>query len=779
MTCSKHHTENFPDMHEPPLKKRQTTSSSGGTQQLAVSQESLSQERPSNAIRTAPQLVEAFERHYLNQKFKSILLNSDNYPIQVVPPQFAATVRLVAAIESNQTIGIKHILKRIYCYALAKLHRKAQRVENVEGIAVLKIYHYLRLGRKWSAIVECIRSIISHILASEVSETEATGILYVLETGSVWERAPKEACSAALSTLYAKPGIYQRVKMFNPYVNSALCRIPGMKYEFVSCNNSGKRYLHLGSNTSSGWKASSMAAVFEVLSESKGDHSELAGVLCVLLCFLARSEVPLQLCLRGATPRKRWSNHGDIEVMDALDVGLVPELVHALSHPTDLNDALRELQSFSAVSKSDSTWLLNPTVSTRILCSLPLKFHPFWRQQALIVAFRSIPWKFLEPRPLDIKLFLPHLQHTVNEVRHHDGFQDMAPNIRTDLSLTLAEASRFPGMEWKRFVIDQAKEVLPNSNDGYLRSCIAQRESLVYRITGCMDKATDVINNVSQIPVAARKKMHAGIGHSAIQTALNYIQVDELKKAKDVLEAWKPLSEKPSAIEEVVLFRKHVILAKILRFQGRFKESLANLKQSQKLVDSSRNIIFEEDQCDLMCDLADTLRELKLSTDAEHHLRTYIARQDMNGTSARYKLALAECLFAQGRYTEAENMCSEIRSRPNLLRMDNLRLAITQAKISHISSNWDQALKYWTEAIQTLRQFTLTSGHTTRAIMISTWDALHQLGEISVARQTHDQIATLDELAGAEGSPCWIPGLREWLDHLEHTGVLQALQSAN
>ncbi|KAK2802684.1 hypothetical protein FQN50_007292 [Emmonsiellopsis sp. PD_5] len=166
MTCyHKLCAERFSDITkpEPPLKKRQKTSSSS----------------------VDPDTVAALESAYLNQMLGDILLNSNHSHIQVVPPQFAAAVRLIAAIElSNQIFDIKPLLKRIYCYALAKIHPKGQQIENVEGIIMSKIHHYLRLGRSWNMIVECAKSIVSHILARELSETEVTGILCMLRAGS-------------------------------------------------------------------------------------------------------------------------------------------------------------------------------------------------------------------------------------------------------------------------------------------------------------------------------------------------------------------------------------------------------------------------------------------------------------------------------------------------------------------------------------------------------------------------------------------------------------------
>ncbi|KAK7416063.1 hypothetical protein QQZ08_012145 [Neonectria magnoliae] len=63
-------------------------------------------------------------------------------------------------------------------------------------------------------------------------------------------------------------------------------------------------------------------------------------------------------------------------------------------------------------------------------------------------------------------------------------------------------------------------------------------------------------------------------------------------------------------MEEVVLFRKHMMLGRVLRFQGEFNESLTHLERSRKIAGQRKDLTFDEDLRDLICDLADTLREL-------------------------------------------------------------------------------------------------------------------------------------------------------------------------
>jgi hypothetical protein len=126
--------------------------------------------------------------------------------------------------------------------------------------------------------------------------------------------------------------------------------------------------------------------------------SDDAKRLLLLLSFLAAEEIPVDLLVRGATPRRRWDIQGEIEGVDALRAGLDPELGSFLSDTLRLSNAFFELDLLSAVSKnSGQTYTLNEAVAGRIHESLPPEHRSFWRCQALVVAYRAIPWKYIEP----------------------------------------------------------------------------------------------------------------------------------------------------------------------------------------------------------------------------------------------------------------------------------------------------------------------------------------------------------------------------------------------
>ncbi|KAH8698467.1 hypothetical protein BGW36DRAFT_376153 [Talaromyces proteolyticus] len=540
------------------------------------------------------------------------------------------------------------------------------------------------------------------------------------------------------------------------------------------------------------WKIASMAAASKVIPELEKAGAGDTNLLLVLLCFLGNSILPLDLLSRGTAPRKRWNDHGGIEDMDVLHYGVSYELFRICSSPTKLGSILSRLQSFSAISKvSEQTFKLDNSLPAAVIGTIPIEFHPFWRLQALTIACHSIPWKYLEPpyrilltrpinvekltvtRPFNMELFLLHIRYTLQEAQNHKVFENMSPAVKTDIALSIIEASRFPGMEWKQFAISQSKEILSSVQDNYVQSCIAQRESVLHRITSSTDQLFRPLENSQHetVPGHVSKKLHSGSGHGAIQRALDHIQVEELTNAAEVLAAWEPISP-PSSMEIVVLFRKHIIMGKIERYRGNFKESLAHLMISINLVNDYKDIVFLEDSSDLVCSLADIYLELEDPVAAERCLRNEIA-QRRTGSVTLLRLTLAESLFAQDRQFDAQVICNEIKSLPKLLRMEKLRLSIILAKLAHINAKYNEALGYWTEALTSISRYNLTTGQSTRIILLSMCDVLRQARNLDTGIEsqnqlrTQEQLRSIEDLTGPTGVFYWIGGLRHWLRYLE------------
>ncbi|RSL49133.1 hypothetical protein CEP53_009263 [Fusarium sp. AF-6] len=289
----------------------------------------------------------------------------------------------------------------------------------------------------------------------------------------------------------------------------------------------------------------------------------------------------MDLLSRGAAPRKRWTTLGGIEEVDAVHTGLAPELRSLLSDDKRLESVFDGLGLSSVVSRDhDQNYTLDETIASHARESVPAEDFPFWRCQALIVSYRAIPWKYIEPHSTpSTKLFLPHLKHALQACQ--DKYDTLSSSTRIDLVLTLVEASRFPNMAWKRFAISQAEIASCGLAHPYLDCRIAQSQSLLSRIAGDMDHATSTLNSPVQAGVKVDKRMHSALGQATIQRSLNCIQVEDLSTAKELLDQWTPLGQEPSLIEQVTVFRTHLLLGKILRFLGAFEESLVHLGKAR------------------------------------------------------------------------------------------------------------------------------------------------------------------------------------------------------
>ncbi|KAL2291377.1 hypothetical protein FJTKL_13972 [Diaporthe vaccinii] len=501
--------------------------------------------------------------------------------------------------------------------------------------------------------------------------------------------------------------------------------------------------------------------------------------LGLLLSFLSPSyKITHDFLLRGGSPRKRWTPDGGIEEVDAITAGLSPELTGLLSDPPRLSNALRAL-STTVLKTSDQAYILDAEAAKRIHQDLSTEALASWKTQALIVAYRAFSWKYIEARNFDASLITPHFQYAAQT--YGDCFESLSPGTQADLALTLLEATRFPTMAWKRFAVSQAAAGMRGiSSSRAEHLCLTMRlssaQSLLHRLQGDHAAAVSTIDTLihQQPPNPQSRRTNAAMGHLTLQRALNCVQVDDLPRAEQLLEEWHALGDEPSLMEKVVQFRRGVTLARILRTRGRFSEAHTHLKRSHGLAEHLQDLSFDEDRRDLICEMADTLRELDKPEAAEAYLRKEFARRG-EGTQdppasgkSLLEASLAELLFAQGRIQEAERVCTGAESRAdNLMKLGKLRICIVLAKIHHTRSEHEGALRYWDEAMRQVGKFPGTTGRTIRTIVLSRRENMRSLGLTDTRDQVLQHTASSDALGTPGGMVYWIPGMRHWQDYLD------------
>lgn len=310
----------------------------------------------------------------------------------------------------------------------------------------------------------------------------------------------------------------------------------------------------------------------------------------------------------------------------------------------------------------------------------------------------------------------------------------------------------------------------------YLSLRLSSAQSLLHRVEGHHEAAVSTIDNLihQQPPKTPDPRTNAAMGHLTLQRALNCFQVDDLSQAEQIVGEWRPLDEEPTLMEQIVQFRKGVLLGRILRTQGRFSEAHTHLERSHDLAEQLRELTFDDDKRDLISEMADTLRELDKPQSAEAYLRREFARreEDMQDPPASGKslleASLAEVLFAQGRTEEAERVCTEANSRAdNLMKMGKLRICLVLAKIHHMRADHQGALWYWDEAMRQVARFPGATGRTTRTILLSRRESVRSLGLADSRDQFLQHTASSDALGTPGGMIYWLAGMRHWQDYLD------------
>lgn len=123
-------------------------------------------------------------------------------------------------------------------------------------------------------------------------------------------------------------------------------------------------------------------------SHSVGMGCDDSILVVILLSFLSTSHsVPVDLLVRVASPRKRWTPEGEYEDNNATGMGLAPELLELLSDTPRLRNALNNAPS---ILKSDSSdyYAINQSTMRSVHDLLPHDCLDFWKCQALIATYR-------------------------------------------------------------------------------------------------------------------------------------------------------------------------------------------------------------------------------------------------------------------------------------------------------------------------------------------------------------------------------------------------------
>jgi hypothetical protein len=252
----------------------------------------------------------------------------------------------------------------------------------------------------------------SSTLAGEISGPEqsfAFSVPNIREYGNIrqvasrslafsWYRAKQQTRHSALTNLCLKTNIVTQTEVLGDYVDKLIedtqARLSFLQLDPHDVSESPKTKHVSHDSADATWKTLSKAIAEQA---RPGLVRTDESLLLILLCFF-NDEVSLDVLSRGASPRKRWTRQGEIENIGPSRMGLAPDLQFLLSDRTRLEIAADELEKHSAITKNfNETYTVISVIRNHILDQLPRQLHSFWRLQALIIAYRAVPWKHLEP----------------------------------------------------------------------------------------------------------------------------------------------------------------------------------------------------------------------------------------------------------------------------------------------------------------------------------------------------------------------------------------------
>jgi tetratricopeptide (TPR) repeat protein len=373
---------------------------------------------------------------------------------------------------------------------------------------------------------------------------------------------------------------------------------------------------------------------------------------------------------------------------------------------------------------------------------------------------------------------LPHLRHTLQEVSSLGASVEsrngavLPPPAQIDLCFALLAASELPG-GWKDEALRQVQHLAKSTDDVLIELSATCRESTRSRVKGHTSASRTVLQ-MAKIRFADTPQhshpLRAVLGSLTISEALNDVQEENLNNAIARLGSWSPLNpNKPSTMEHVVLVNAQFQLAKVLRYQGRFKEALRHLENIHEM--AIRESLLEDIRPDIANELGNVLTEEDKPIEARELLHAAIDNHDRKGrtntaASKLLHISLAETFMRQGQ-TEAAN--SYYTRLSNLAPFADLCCNVGLARVAHGRYDWPVAIDRWTDALKILAKHIPRgdshSGHTSLGILQSMHVALMESGHEELGRQTLEQITDIEATCVQFGCKHWIPGLNSyWMD---------------
>lgn len=349
----------------------------------------------------------------------------------------------------------------------------------------------------------------------------------------------------------------------------------------------------------------------------------------------------------------------------------------------------------------------------------------------------------------------------------------------------LLAASRFDTLDFKFGTVRRVRELMQDDEDCNILALATDRESALLRMSGKLQQSNEALEKFIHT-VAFSKNVNssetdaswnAQRGSLVVSFAENLIQESEFTRAQNELSEWNPINPLfPSTREQMILRTKNLALGKVFRFEGHFEKALPYF--TDLLRQSEIDVFFEGTVHHriLLSNIADMYCELGQPARAAEVLKVELQNISTGSTLSvnnerRLHLSMAESLLRQNYLDEAEQCLQDLRpaydackDKEMLTRLGIFRMWMGLARISHLRSQWDDALARWHEALHVLETATWEQPFTIGVVRYSVAYVLYRLGRFRESSKLLDEAKS--DLA-REGRKFWIVGLGSyWFDYV-------------
>lgn len=393
-------------------------------------------------------------------------------------------------------------------------------------------------------------------------------------------------------------------------------------------------------------------------------------------------------------------------------------------------------------------------------------------------------------------MMLPQLSRVLSEYDTMCVNQGEQTLFRHELASTLLAASRFSDAQWKTEAISRTKQLLEHDDEPHFRSWLAYRESAILRMSGKIQKSESALEGFLQYLTTLSPDdseltptFNAQRGELIISFAENLIRKGKLLEAKAELVEWKALRENYSTLEKMTSRARDIVLGKVLRFEGHFRDALVLLEsvlQGCQLDDYFEGSGWYRV---LLSEVADLYCELDRPTDAEVLLLRELTPMRERGTQdvatgRRLRMSLAETYLQRNMYTETESLLVTLQQAflssgaPDYAAKFNIfRTWVSLARTLHRQSRWEEALSKWRQALSDLNHLGLGEGFNAGIVRCSISHALMMTGhEQESKRMSQEAKGNL----ASKSRVYWIPLFNsQWhdfvLDCLKKAGLCESV----